>query len=63
MGFLGRVASEPLAGTRDWTLVRARTPNLPPYVYWLRVVLSATPGSTGTAWFDEVRVSTSENKL
>jgi hypothetical protein len=55
-GFMGRVASEPLAGTHDWTLVRVAVPPMPPYVYFCRVLLSAKPGSTGRAWFDDVRV-------
>lgn len=56
MGFMGRVESEPLAGTNDWTLVKVAVPEMPPHVYFCRVVLSAKPGSTGTAWFDDVRV-------
>ena len=57
MGFLDRVESEPLAGSNDWTLVEIATPALYERVYWCRVVLSAKPGSTGTAWFDDVKVS------
>jgi len=56
MGFLGRVRCEPVGGTEDWTMVEAVTPALPQYVYWCRVVLSALPGSTGSAWFDGVEV-------
>ncbi len=54
MGFVDRTESKPLAGTNDWTLVKITTPPLYEYVYWCRVVLSAKPGSTGTAWFDGV---------
>ncbi len=56
MGFLNRVESTPLTGTNDWTLVKVAVPPLPDYVYWCRVVLSAKPGATGTAWFDDVQV-------
>ncbi|MDE2840540.1 MAG: metallophosphoesterase family protein [Chloroflexota bacterium] len=57
MGFIGRVQSRPLAGTRDWTRVEVATPALPPYVYCCRVVLSALRGSRGTAWFDSISVT------
>ncbi len=56
MGFLGRTTSEPVSGTNDWTPVTITTPPLPEHVYWCRVVLSATPGSCGAAWFDDVRI-------
>ena len=57
MGFVDRTESKPLTGTNDWTLVKITTPPLYEYVYWCRVVLSAKPGSTGTAWFDEVLIT------
>ena len=57
IGFLGRVQSQPLAGTRDWTHLAVTTPVLPDYVYCCRVVLSALPGSRGTAWFDGTAIS------
>lgn len=56
MGFIGRAQSDPLDGTRDWTRVEVEVPPMYPYVYFCRVLLSATPGSTGTAWFDDVEV-------
>jgi hypothetical protein len=56
MGFIGRAQSDPLDGTRDWTRVEVEVPTMYPYVYFCRVLLSATPGSTGTAWFDDVEV-------
>ncbi len=56
MGFVGRAESDPLDGTRDWNRVEVETPPLYPYVYFCRVLLSAKPGSTGTAWFDDVEV-------
>ena len=56
MGFVDRTESKPLAGTNDWTLVKITPPPLFEFVYWCRVVLSAKPGSTGTAWFDRVNV-------
>jgi hypothetical protein len=57
MGFIGRVQSEALAGTREWTRLRVSTPALPPYVYCCRVVISALPGTVGTAWFDSLSIS------
>lgn len=57
MGFIDRVQSPPLAGTGDWTRMHVTTPALPPHVYSCRVVLSALPGSQGTAWFDDVSVT------
>lgn len=57
MGFIGRVQSQPVAGTRDWTRLEVITPALPPYVYSCRVVLSALPGSQGTAWFESAGVT------
>ena len=56
MGFLDRTGSEPICGTRDWTNVSIVTPRLFEYVYWIRLVLSAQPGSAGRAWFDDVSV-------
>ena len=56
MGFLGRVQCVPVQSADEWTRVEVVTPVLPGYVYWCRVVLSALPGTTGTAWFDEVDV-------
>jgi hypothetical protein len=56
MGFLGRIDSEPLSGTNEWTEVRVSVPPMPPNAYFCRVTLSAKPGSSGTAWFDDVRV-------
>jgi hypothetical protein len=56
MGFLGRVTSDPISGTRDWTRVTVQVPPVPRHVYFCRVLLSAQPGSTGTAWFDDVEV-------
>ena len=63
MGFIGRVQSQPVAGTRDWTRLEVSTPALPPYVYCCRVVLSALPGSSGAAWFDGVTVTESHVKF
>ncbi len=57
MGFIDRVQSRPVAGTRDWTRLEVTTPALPPYVYCCRVVLSALAGSAGAAWFDGVTVT------
>ena len=57
MGFIGRAQSRPVDGTRDWTRVAVETPALPSYVYCCRVVLSALPGTTGTAWFDSIMVA------
>ena len=57
MGFIGRAQSQPLAGATDWTRIEITTPALPAYVYCCRVVLSALPGSKGTAWFDDVTVT------
>ena len=57
MGFIGRAQSQPVGGTRDWTRVAVETPALPAYVYCCRVVLSALPGTTGTAWFDSIMVA------
>ncbi len=57
MGFIGRVCSDPVSGTQDWTRLEVATPVLPPYVYTCRVVLSALPGTRGTAWFDDVAVA------
>ena len=56
MGFIGRVQSQPIAGTNDWRRLDVVTPTLPPHVYCCRVVLSALAGSSGTAWFDDVAV-------
>ena len=56
MGFIDRVQSQPISGTRDWTRMAVATPILPNYVYCCRVVLSALPGSKGRAWFDDVVV-------
>jgi len=56
MGFLGRVKSKPLTGTNDWTCVKVSTPPMPSFVYSCRIILSAEPDSTGTAWFDEIYV-------
>ena len=56
MGFIGRVQSQPIAGTTDWRRLDVVTPTLPPHVYCCRVVLSALAGSSGTAWFDDVAV-------
>lgn len=56
MGFLGRVDCTPVLQAKEWTLVQIVTPKLPDYVYWCRVVLSALPGTTGTAWFDDIDV-------
>ena len=56
MGFIDRVQSQPLTGTHGWTRLQVCTPPLPPYVYCCRVVLSAQPGSVGTAWFDDITV-------
>ena len=53
-GFLGRVSSASLDGTRDWTELRLESPPLPASLYALRVLLTASPGSRGTAWFDQV---------
>lgn len=57
MGFIGRAQSQPVAGDTDWTRIEVATPALPAYVYCCRVVISALPGSKGTAWFDEVTVT------
>ena len=56
MGFMERVESPALAGTAPWTEVRVRTPALSPYVYAVRALLSARPGSSGTAWFDDLKI-------
>ncbi len=56
MGFMSRVTSPPLAGTRTWTRLSLAVPPLPRYIYACRIVLTTTPGSTGTAWFDDVRL-------
>ncbi len=57
MGFLGRAQSQPVGGTTGWTRVAVATPALPPYVYCCRVVLSAAPGTRGTAWFEDLAVT------
>ncbi len=57
MGFIGRAQSQPLAGTSNWTRLAVTTPALPDYVYCCRVVLSALPGTRGTAWFDGISVA------
>lgn len=57
MGFIDRVQSQPVAGTSDWTRVEVTTPALPNHVYCCRVVLSALPGTRGTAWFDSILIS------
>ena len=57
MGFIGRVQSQPLTGTHEWTRLDITTPELPSYVYCCRVVLSALPDTSGTAWFDDIAVS------
>ena len=56
MGFLDRIVSTPVTGTHPWTEVRVRTPALPQHVYAVRVLLSAEAGSSGTAWFDDLRI-------
>ena len=56
MGFIDRAESEPLTGDNDWTLVKLTTPALFERVYWCRLVFSAKPGATGTAWFDDAKV-------
>ena len=56
MGFLDRAVSAPLCGTNDWTPVRVQTPALPQYVYTVRILASAEPDSTGTAWIDDLQV-------
>jgi len=60
-GFLDRVESEAIEGTQDWTRLtfEVQPESLYPYhneLYACRVLLSARPGSTGTAWFDDVSV-------
>ena len=57
MGFRDRFQSKPVAGTTDWTPVRVSVPPMSPKAYFCRVVLSVKPGSTGTAWFDDVKVA------
>ena len=57
MGFIGRVQSQPLTGTHEWMRLDVTTPELPSYVYCCRVVLSALPDTSGTAWFDDIAVS------
>ena len=57
MGFIDRVQTEPVAGTSAWTRVEVTTPVLPDNVYCCRVVLSALPGTRGTAWFDGISVT------
>ena len=56
MGFIDRVNSECLTGTNDWKELQVETPPLPGHVYAVRLLASASPGSTGTAWFDDVRI-------
>ena len=57
MGFIGRTESEPLLGTNNWTLIKIITPPLYKHVYSCRLVFSAKPGTTGKAWFDEVKIT------
>jgi hypothetical protein len=63
MGFMGRVTSPALAGTNAWTRLSVVVPPLPRYIYACRIVLSAVPGATGTAWFDEVRLTETAHPL
>ena len=60
-GFLGRFDSDAIDGTRDWTRVSFEVQPETPYpfhseLYACRILLSARPGSTGTAWFDDVSI-------
>ena len=57
MGFVGRVDSESLEGTNDWTLLELSVPTLSDRLYWCRIVLSAQVASKGTAWFDDVNIT------
>jgi len=59
MGFIGRANSEYVRGTNDWTELHVETPPLPGHVYAVRLLLSVSPGSMGTVWFDEVRIQQS----
>lgn len=57
MGFLGRVSSRHVAGSTGYQRVIFTVPELPAHVYSCRIVLTAKPGSSGVAWFDDICIS------